>query len=318
MPVAQPERWDVAVVGGANMDYLVRGSRLPKPGETVMGDMFQEAPGGKGANQAVAAARLGARVTFVGRVGTDARGDALIERLAKEGVDTGYALRETGAPTGVALIMVDEDGEKQILTAPGANLRLSVTDVRQAAAAIQAARVVLAQMEVPVECVHEAVRLGYESGARIVLDPARPIVLRDELLRYVDVIKPNATEIQALTGLPSRNRDSARAAAGRLLERGAGAVAVQAGGEGNLLIWREGECWLPRIEVESIDATGAGDAFAAALAVAIAEGRSWEEAGWLASASAALATTVVGAQAGLPRRDQVEALLEREDVARRV
>jgi ribokinase len=309
--MSQPIEWDIVVVGGANFDYLARGSKLPKPGETVPGDVFDDAPGGKGANQAVAAARLGARVAFVGRVGTDEQGEAILARLSEEGIDTRHVVRDAHSRTGVALVMVNQQGQKQILTAPGANRQLTITDILAAAQTLAAARVLLTQLEVPLECVMAAVRLAHAAGVKVVLDPAPPIALPDEFLPLVDVVKPNTAEAEALTGIRVQDRDAARRAARQLLNRGVGAVAVQAGEAGDLLVWPEGECWLPRIAVESVDATGAGDAFAAALAVALAEGRAWSEAGALASASAALATTVIGAQAGLPRRQAAEALLAR-------
>jgi len=306
--------WDIVVVGGANMDYLVRGRELPKPGETVMGDEFQEAPGGKGANQAVAAARLGARVALVARVGADKLGKAILKQLKKEGVDTKYIVRDENEPTGVALVLVGKGGEKEILTAPGANRQFSVNEVRDAAQMIQSARILLTQLEVPLEAVILAAQLAHQAGAKIILDPAPPISLPDELLHTVSLIKPNASEAEALTGVQVRDRDSARNAAKRLLERGVGAVAVQAGEEGNLLVTSEQEYWLPKIPVQSVDATGAGDAFAAALAVALSEERSWPEAGAWASAAAALKTTKIGAQAGLPTREQVLALLDKEGI----
>jgi ribokinase len=326
--MTERQAWDVVVVGGVNTDYLVRGPRLPTPGETVEGDVFQEAAGGKGANQAVAAARLGARVALVARVGDDDRGAVLTDRLATENVDIGRvvlgAAAAVEAPTGVALVMVAAGGEKAILTAPGANHRLAPEDVRAAAEAIRAARVVLVTLEAPLDAVGEALRLAADGGARIVLDPAPPAPLPDELLRLVDVIRPDAAEAETLTGIRPRDRATARAAAERLVARGAGAAAVQAGDAGDLLVWREPadgppgggtgalrERWLPRLPVAGVDATGAGDAFAAGLAVALAEGRPLEAAGALANAAAALATTELGAQAGLPRRAAVEALLAR-------
>ena len=159
--MADKNTWDIVVVGGANMDYLVRGRALPKPGETVMGDEFQEAPGGKGANQAVAAARLGARVVLVARVGADERAKTILKRLKDEGVDTKHILSDKHEPTGVALILVGEGGEKAILTAPGVNRQLSVNDVNQATTALQSARVLLTQLEVPLEAVMLAAQLAY-------------------------------------------------------------------------------------------------------------------------------------------------------------
>ena len=302
---------DIVVVGGANMDYLVRGEKLPKPGETAKGDLFQEAPGGKGANQAVAATRLGARVTFIARVGADRRGREVVKRLEEEGVDSKFIVRDDSDQTGVALILVGGDGEKQILSVPGANDELSVDQVRRAAKAIQSARVMLTQLEVPLETLLLAARLAREAGAKVLLDPSPPTSLSDELLQLVSLIKPNAREAEALTGTLSQDRDSAREAAQRLIDRGVGAVAVQAGDEGNLILTPEQEYWFPKIPVQSIDATGAGDAFAAALAVGLLEERPWPEIGALASAAAALTTTKLGAQAGLPERDEVSKLLEK-------
>jgi len=303
-------RYDVVVVGKANVDYLVRGPRLPQPGQSMNGELFQEAPGGKGANQAVGAARLGARVALVARVGNDQRGDSVIEALITEGVEVDHLVRDPAAFTGVAICQVGGNGEKQILSAAGANARLCADDVRAAADALRSARVVLLQLGVPLPTVAEAIRIGRSAGARIVLDPGPPAPLPDDLLSQIDLIRPNCSEAHALTGVVVLDRDSARAAALALLRRGAGAVAVQAGDGGDLLSWRDGELWLPRFEVPRLDATGAGDAFASAFAVALAEGRSLAEAGPFASAAAALATTVLGAQASLPRRAAVLALLE--------
>ena len=302
-------QWDVVVVGSVNTDFLALGPKLPSPGETVLGDEFHEGPGGKGANQAVAAARLGARTALVARLGRDRRGDELADRLAAEGVDLRHVERDPDAPTGAAIIMVDRRGEKEILVAPGANGRMGVADVDAAAGMIQSARVVLCQLEIPLEAVLTACRIARTAGVKTVLDPAPARPLADDLLRLLDVIRPNASEAETLTGVKVHNRATARKAAKHLLDRGVGAVAVQAGDDGNLLVWADGECWMPKLPVKSIDATGAGDAFAAGLAVMLAEGRPLSEAGPFANAAAALATTVVGAQAGLPKRDAVAALV---------
>jgi ribokinase len=305
---------DIVVIGGANMDYLIRGEKLPRPGETAKGDLFQEAPGGKGANQAVAATRLGARVAFIARVGADRRGREVVKSLKEEGVATKFIVRDDTDHTGVALVLVGGNGEKQILSVPGANDELSVEQVRRAGSAIQSARVLLTQLEVPLETLLLAARLAREAGAKVLLDPSPPTSLPNELMQLVSLIKPNAREAEALTGIRSKDRDSARQAAQRLIERGVGAVAVQAGDEGNLILTPEQEYWFPKIPIESIDATGAGDAFAAALAVGLLEERTWPEIGALASAAAALTTTKLGAQAGLPRRDEVLKLLEKEKI----
>lgn len=279
-----------------------------------MGSEFQEAPGGKGANQAVAATRLGAHVALMARVGADERGKVILKRLKDEGVDIKYVVSDAKGPTGVALILVGEGGEKEILTTPGVNRQFSVNDVHKAATALQSARILLTQLEVPLEAVMRAAQIARQAGAKVILDPSPPISLPDEFLNMVSLIKPNAREAEALTGVQVQNRDSARDAAKRLLESGVGAVAVQAGEEGNLIVTSEEEYWFPKIPVKSIDATGAGDAFAAALAVGLLEERPWSEVGAWASAAAALKTTKLGAQAGLPTRDQVLALLAKEKI----
>jgi ribokinase len=310
-----PDRGEIVVVGGANYDYLVRASRLPGPGDTVEGDMIDEAPGGKGANQAVAAARLGARVAFVGRIGSDERGERILAAFRREQVRTEYVLRDATAPTGVALIHVEAAGEKQIVAVPGANARLTSEDVRGVEGLIRGAKLLLLQLEVPLETVRTAVEIAREAGVRVLLDPAPPIRLPDDLLAMVDFIKPNSGEAGVLTGVRVTDRDLAREAARRLLERGVGGVAVAAGEEGTLAVSADRESWLPRLNVKSIDATGAGDAFAAALGVALAEGQDFHAACAFANAAAALATTIVGAQAGMPSRAAVLALLK-EGVAK--
>lgn len=308
-------RLDVLVVGGANTDYLIRAARLPAPGESIEGEAFQMAPGGKGANQAVAAARLGARVALLGRVGADAGGDAVLQDLAAEGVHATHVARDPRAPTGVALIQVGAGGEKQSMGFGGANRRLSVEDIERATPLFAAARVVLIQLEIPLDTVLAAVALARESGARVVLDPAPPVPLPAPLYPLLDVIRSNSFETSLLTGVPVHDRASARRAAEVLLARGAGAAAVQGGGDGNLFVWPGGERWVPVLPVPSIDTTGSGDAFAAALAVMLAEGRTLDEAAPFAGAAAAAKSTRLGAQAGLPTRAAVEALLAASSAA---
>jgi len=243
-------------------------------------------------------------------LGKDSRGDAILATLSREGVETRQVVRTGDAATGVALVAVEQEGQKQILTAPGANLRLKVEDIEAAAPSIKSARVVLCQLEVPLETLEAAIHFGHQSGATIILDPAPPKSLLNQLLRYVHVIRPNQGEAETLTGIRITDRSSARAAASELRRRGVEKVVVQVGSEGNLLVWKEGEALIPEIAVDTVDTTGAGDAFAAALAVSEAEGVAFGEAGWFATAAAALATTAVGAQAGLPRRQAVLDLIE--------
>ena len=302
--------FDVIVIGGLNTDFTARGAALPRPGETKDGETFLIGPGGKGANQAVAIARLGARVALIGAVGDDDRGRELVERVRAEGVNVEHVRFVERVASGAAVIHVDERAQKQIFAVPGANHSLTVGNVRDALSAITAG-VVLAQLEVPVECVETAFRWARENGATTVLDPAPAIPLPDTLLSIVDVLKPNAGEAGVLTGMRISDRQSARAAARKLRDRGVGSVAIAAGDEGNLLMSTQAEHWMPRIKVNSVDATGAGDAFAGTLATFLARGRPLIEAATNANAAAALKTTKLGAQAGLPREDELRAFLER-------
>jgi ribokinase len=302
--------WDVVVVGGANTDYFVRGPRLPGRGETVQGDTSDEAVGGKGANQAVAVARLGGRASFVGRVGADARGTAVSLTLAHEGVETRFLRRDPESVTGIALVMIDEKGAKQIMAVPHANGRLSRADLEAARPALTSCRVLLLQLEVPIDVLEEAAGVAKEAGALVVLDPAPPRPLSESLLRRLDVVRPNAHEAAAITGIDVRDFRSAREAARALVGRGVRAAIVEAGGEGNLMLSPQGEQRLPLFPVSSVDATGAGDAFAGALAFGLARGVPWSEVGYLASAAAALKTTKLGAQAGLPTLTDVVAFLD--------
>jgi ribokinase len=300
-------RFDVLVVGGANFDYLIRAPSLPRPGETIAGDALHEAPGGKGANQAIAAARLGARTAFVGRVGDDERGRHVLARLAEERVAIEHCVVDPDAPTGVALIAVGERGEKAIITAPGANHRLAPADLERAAPRF-AAKVVLLQLEPGLAMTLAAARRARAAGALVVLDAAPPVPGADELLATVDVVRANASEAAVLTGRRVDD-DTAREAAFELRRPNRGAAFV-ATSRGDLLIFGDGEeAWFPRQHVPVVDTTGAGDAFAAGIAVGLAENRSLTEAGWLGCAAAALKTTRVGAQAGLPHREAVDRFL---------
>lgn len=304
---APPKRARVVVVGSANMDMVARVARLPKPGETVLGTEFQSVPGGKGANQAVAAARLGAVVTFVACVGADALGDSLALGLEAEGIHTRYVVRDPDAPTGVALITVDEaTGENVIVVASGANAKLSVGLVEMAADAIRTADVLVCQLESPLETVTAALKLAREAGKATILNPAPSQALTDELLSLVSVLTPNETEVALLMG-------DARAmpeAAGTLRARGVGQVAVTLGAAGVLLVTEDGETRLPgRPVAQVVDTTAAGDCFTGALAVALGEGKSLDAAAAFANAAAALSVTKAGAQPSLPSRFEVEQFL---------
>ncbi|WP_073945969.1 ribokinase [Streptomyces kebangsaanensis] len=296
----------IAVVGSLNLDLVTPVPRHPVPGETVLGGDIAEHPGGKGANQAVAAARLGGQVAMIGRVGEDDAADVMAAAVRAEGVDTAHLLRTPGVPTGRALIAVDPAGENSIIVSPGANFRLTAADCRSAAEVLGRAKVTVLQQEVPDEANHAAAELA---GGIVVHNPA-PAVAGAVPPRRVDVLVPNRTELAALAGTSvPRTIDEVVAAAGKL--SGAGAVVVTLGGDGVLLVEGTARLHIPAFTVEPVDTTAAGDCFCGALAVALAEGHTLEQAARWACAAAALSTTRAGAQPSLPRRDEVEAFLER-------
>ncbi|WP_420454356.1 ribokinase [Rubrivirga sp.] len=303
-PNGHARRGRVLVVGSANMDLVVVCERFPAPGETVLTDELTAFSGGKGANQAVACARLGGDVRFLGRVGDDAFGGQLLDDLDAAGVDVGAVQADDGS-SGVALITVDGRGENQIIVASGANGRLAPDDVEAARSLFEAADVVLLQLEVPVETVERAAALATEVGARVVLNPAPARPLSDALLASVDVLTPNESEAAALSGVAVTDRASAGQAARALVARGARHVVVTLGADGALSVSAERERHVPAPAVRAVDTTGAGDAFNGALAFALARGQSVDDALLLANAVGAAAVTQRGAQAAMPTLDQV-------------
>jgi len=300
----------IVVVGSLNMDLVVRTPHMPAPGETVLGDDFQTIPGGKGANQAVAAARQGARVSMVGRVGQDAFGRALLDNLQAEGIDVSHVLVDDVAPSGVALITVDDSGQNSIVVASGANWRLTVEDAEKALAEIGAFDVLVMQLESPLLVVEAAARLAREQGARVVLNPAPAQALPTDLLALVDVLIPNESETSLLTGLPVETVSQAEDAAQALLDQGVGAVVLTLGSRGSLVIepGRKAAHLSPHT-VEVVDTTAAGDAFVAGFATRWAEGANLVEAARWGNAAGALAVTKMGAQPSAPSRVDVERLL---------
>jgi ribokinase len=302
----------IVVVGSSNTDMVVKAERLPGPGETVTGGTFVMAPGGKGANQAVAAARLGAEVTFVARVGQDMFGDQAVEGYRKEGILTDLVVRDPQHHTGVALILVDRRGENLISVASGANHALRPQDVQQAAERIKAADVLLLQLEIPMETVQFAARLAAEAGVKVILDPAPApdAPLEDRLLRSVTCLTPNESEAERLTGICVRDEDSAWAAADKLLQTGARQVIVTLGAKGALLAGGGQSVMIPGYRVEALDSTAAGDAFNGGLGAALARGLPWEEAVREANLVGALSVTRLGAQPSLPTADEVRRFAE--------
>jgi ribokinase len=299
----------VCVVGSANIDLTFRTARLPRPGETFAGHAFHLGFGGKGGNQAVTAARLGASVTLVGKVGRDVFGEQTAAHYRSEGIDTTHLLADAARPSGVAAIVVDDDARNCILVVAGANGGLTPADVGGAAAVLASADVLLCQLEVPVETTREALRVAREAGVRTVLNPAPAAPLPDDLLRLADLCIPNETELELLTGQPVATPAQAEAAARSLLQRGPRTVIVTLGSRGALVANGQGLAHLPAFPVRAVDPTGAGDAFIGGLAVFLAEGCPLPEAVRRAAAVAALSVTRLGTQTAFPRRPEVEAFL---------
>ena len=301
----------ILVVGSINMDLVVRCPHIPAPGETILGSTLMETPGGKGANQAVAAGRLGGSVAMIGCLGTDAYGQALRASLAGAGVDAG-SVRERGPRSGVALIEVGDGAENSIVVVPGANALLTSEDVEAALAAAPRAAVLLLQLEIPLPTVRAAAHLARQRGIRVLLDPAPAQPLPDELLAEVDILLPNQSEAALLAGLPVDDLAEAERAGRALLARGPRTVIVKLGAGGALIVDAQGTRQIPGLLVEAIDTTAAGDCLAGALAVALVEGQSLEEAVRFANAAAALSTTRRGAQESMPDRAAMERLLHGE------
>ena len=302
----------ILVVGSINMDLVIRASEIPSPGETVLGHGFVTSPGGKGANQAVAVARQGADCTFLGRVGDDDFGSALVAGMTEEGIDCESILTTNNAATGVALIIVDARGENSIVVASGANHMVTPDDVYGRGELFAKADVVLLQLELPLATVCAARKLSARHGCKVVIDPApAPPVLPAELCE-VDVISPNVAEAERITGQKVDDKDERidKLVASDLIARGARAAVLKLGARGSLVIAADGE--IERIrpyKVNIVDTTAAGDAFTASLAVGLARGMDLIESARIANAAGALACTKFGAQPAMPTTPEIKMLM---------
>jgi ribokinase len=295
---------DVVVVGGAGMDYLAKATRLPTPDEPATIETFLTVPGGKGLNQAVAAARLGARVALIAAIGADAAGEQVLDTAVREGVDVRHVVRDSTLQTAFTLINVDASGRKQTASMPRANLALTSRHVDAAALALREAAVVLVQLEIPQPVAAHALDLAVGGRARTVLDAAPATAVDPDVLDAAGIVLANATEAKALSRVDVVDRRSAAAAAESIRTRGPTAVVIGAR-DGRLFSMEESELWLANFPVPIVDLTGAGDAFAGAFAVALVEGQSLHEAVEFGHAAAACALTRLGALPSLPRRAEI-------------
>ena len=296
----------IVVVGSSNTDMVIKAARLPAPGETVLGGDFFMNPGGKGANQAVAAARLGGEVCFVAKVGADIFGQQAVEGFRNEGIDTTFVAVDAERPSGVATISVDAQGENCIAVASGANDALSPADVDNARERIESAEVLLMQLETPLPTVQHAAVLAKQSGKRVILNPAPAQPLADELLALLDVITPNETEAEILTGIKVESIDDAERAARALQQKGLASVIITLGARGAFVLDGSFTGLVAAPKVDPVDTTAAGDTFNGALAVALAEGQTIEAAVAFANKAAAISVTRLGAQASTPTLQELQ------------
>ena len=290
----------ILVIGSSNMDLVIQADHFPRPGETIIGGNFSMIPGGKGANQAVAAARLGGKVALVAQVGDDLFGQANLDNYQREGIDIANVERHPDVPTGVALISVDKSGENTIIVASGANAEMGINNLERASMLFEWADVVLLQLEIPLEVVTEAARMAKAQGKKVILNPAPARSLPAELLENVDIITPNETEAEFLTGISVSDISSAALAAARFNASGIQKVIITLGENGAFLAEGNIEEIIPTQRVKAVDTTAAGDTFNGALAVALGRGESINTAVTFALKAATLSVQRLGAQTSIP------------------
>lgn len=298
----------VVVVGSLHMDLTVKVKSIPHIGETVLGKGFKTSPGGKGANQAIAASRIGCGVTMVGRVGADTFGEKLLENMRKNGVDINYVKKDGRASTGLALIVVDERGNNTIAVASGANMRCCRKDVDEAEKIIRSSDVLLTQLEIPLPVAGYAVKKASRAGVKTILNPAPAQELPKELLHDIYALTPNKREAELLSGVEIRDLQSGEKAAKKIFDMGVNNVALTLGEKGVIVLTQDGTVHVKGIRVSPVDTTGAGDTFCGALAVAISSGKKLVDAVAYANYAGALATTKMGAQEALPTKREIEKL----------
>lgn len=308
----------ILVVGSSNTDMAVKLDRLPKPGETIFGGEFASASGGKGANQAVSAARAGGAVTFIARIGRDLFGDQAVAGFVADGINVNYLIRDQSHPSGVALIFIGRAGENSIAVSPGSNGKLAPADLKKNRKAFDDAGVLVLQLEIPMKTVEAAAALAVGAGLRVVLNPAPAQWLPASLLRRVSVLTPNESETELLTGVKPTDVAAVGRAAAELLSRGVQNVVITLGARGAYVAGKDGNHVIPGYKVNAIDTTGAGDVFSGGLAEALAEGKPLVEAARFANAAAAISVTRMGAQTSAPARQEIEHMLATGEVERPV
>jgi ribokinase len=295
----------ILIVGSSNTDMVIKTHNFPAPGETILGGRFLMNAGGKGANQAVAAARLGGMVTFVGKIGDDIFGKQAVQQLEDEGINVDFVAVDPENPSGVALITVDKKGENSIVVAPGSNGTLSAADFDKAIAELYESEYVLMQLEIPIPTVEHIARMAAKKQQKVVLNPAPAALLSDELLQNLYIITPNETEAELLTGIKVTDESSALKAASALNEKGVEIVIITMGSAGAFLLANGNSEIIKAPKVEAVDTTAAGDTFNGALVVALSEGKTIQESIVFANKAAAISVTRIGAQSSVPFRKEI-------------
>jgi len=294
----------ILVIGSSNMDMVVKTPRFPVPGETILGDDFFMNQGGKGANQAVAAARLGGDVSFICKIGNDIFGKQSLELFKKEGINTDFVFTDPASPSGTALITIDNKGENSIVVVHGANGNLNSADIDKAYELIEGSEFILMQLEIPLDTVEYVTNIAWEKGKKVIINPAPGAKLSDDLLSRLYLITPNEVESEFLSGVKISNNESIKAAAKALYDKGIKVVIITLGEEG-CLIYNGSYEWISAEKAEPVDTTAAGDVFNGALTVAIAEGQTISEAVKFANKAAAISITRYGAIPSIPLRKEI-------------
>jgi ribokinase len=295
----------IIVIGSSNTDMVIKTEKLPLPGETILGGVFLMNPGGKGANQAVAAARLGGKVTFLTKRGNDLFGNQTVGLLMREDISTEYIVKDPELPSGVALITVDSKGENSIVVAPGSNGNLLEEDIPSEILNPENFDILLLQLEIPMKTVEYSASIAYGNGIKVILNPAPSSKLSDNLLKHTWLLTPNETEAEAITGVEITDVSSAAYAASIIQQKGVKNVIITLGGTGAYVTTESFSELIPGIKVKAVDTTAAGDVFNGALAVAISEGKDLHEAVIFANKAAAISVTRMGAQASAPYRNEI-------------